>query len=166
VERRRIAVAAAVTVLALPALWWAKRDDPIAQPSPAAIGAGSGLANATGSANGVGAATPTPGYLDGTPITASETTAAVAGPAAEEAFKRGGLATFRAFAGDSQRLCALEFLPGGARVTIENTDNGKKVTCLIQRERMDDGVVVVLDSSLFAELSDLAEAPIPVRIRW
>lgn len=165
-ERRRVVIAAALTVLALPALWWAKRDDPIASPSAAAIDAGGGLGVATGSALDSGAAVPTPGYLDGSPITISETTAPVVGPDAQESFKRAGLATFKQFATDSERLCQIEFLPAGARITIENTDNGKKVTCLTSRARMDDGIVVVIDSSLFAQLSDLAEAPIPVRIRW
>jgi hypothetical protein len=165
-ERRRLLLAAAVTLVALPTLWWAKRDDPIAKPSVAAVDAGGGLAVATGSDLGAGAATPTPGYLDGPKDASVITPAQVVGPPAEDRFTRGGFASFRTFDPAADQLCSVSFLPTGSRITVEDTDNGKKTTCVVFHERVLKGIVVVLDFRLFVQLADLSEAPIPVRIRW
>ena len=165
-ERRRLFLAAAVTIVALPTLWWAKRDDPISKPTVAAVDAGGGLAVATGSDLGSGGAAPTPGYLDGPKDASVVTPAQVVGPPAEDRFTRGGFGTYRRFDAHSDQLCAVAFLPPGSRITVEDTDNGKKVTCVVSRETVALPLVVVLDSTLFGQLADLSEAPIPVRIRW
>ncbi len=168
-DRRRLLIAGLLTMVALPALWWAKRDNPIAAPSVAAADIGGALANATGASKSAalvaGPGTP-PGYLSGpgeaSPPVAGEAT----GPPLEESFTRGGLGSFKTFPPLSEQLCEVSFLPDRTRITVENTDNGEKVECLVIRTRMSDGILIVLDSSLFVELSDLAEAPVPVRIRW
>lgn len=178
-DRRRLAVAALVTLVALPALWWAKRDTPIATPSVAAVDVAGGLdVGATKAADIAGIGVP-PGYLTGAYIQIDPLLSEPSGPPIEDSFTRGGLASYRTFPPridadgkplkrdpETERLCQVSFLPDGLRITVENTDNGQRIECRVDRTRLDEGLVLVLDISLFDELSDLAEAPIPVRIRW
>jgi hypothetical protein len=166
-ERRRVAVATCITLVALPALWWAKRDQPIAAPSVAAADTGSGLAAGILTPQAVVApADSPPGFLSGPGQDVAPVAAEPVGPAAEETFTRSGLGTFKTFPDLSERLCEVSFLPDGARITVENTDNGQRVECFVNRTRLPSDQLIILDASLFVELSDLAEAPIPVRIRW
>jgi hypothetical protein len=95
------------------------------------------------------------------------------GPPVEDRFSRAGFASYRNFTVldeevdvEEPALCEITFLPDGTRITVENTDNGKRVECIVNRTGLPPGVTVVLDSALFVELADLSDAPIPVRIRW
>jgi hypothetical protein len=165
-ERRRAAVALVITVLALPALWLAKRDNPMSQPGVAAVDMAQGLeASGAQPANHARPATP-PGYLTGSAEEYAPLIAEPSGPPIDETFTRAGFASYRNFAAQSDRLCDVNFLPPGTRITVENTDNGKRIDCVANRVRLGDGIIVVLDSSLFSALADLSDAPIPVRIRW
>jgi len=168
-DRRRLLIAALLTMVALPTLWWAKRDNPIATPGVAVADVSGALANATGASKTAvkvsGPGTP-PGYLSGPGDPSPPAPGEATGPPLEESFTRGGLGSFKAFPPLSEQLCELAFLPDRTRITVENTDNGKRVECLVSRTRLAEGIVIVLDASLFVELSDLAEAPVPVRIRW
>ena len=61
--------------------------------------------------------------------------------------------------------CATPLAGLGQQVTITNLDNGRSVTCVV----VDQGalpvhVVVKIDAALFQSLADLGESPIPVRI--
>jgi hypothetical protein len=177
-ERRRIALALLVTAVALPALWWAKKDNPIASPSVAAVDVAQGLETAN-AANIAGIDTP-PGFLTGPSDPLAPLIAEPTGPPIEETFSRGGGASYRDFTVDPaedeegfdpppylpERLCEVDFLPVGTRITVENTDNGKRIECLTDRRRLEDGLVIVIHRALFVGLADLSDAPIPVRIRW
>ena len=59
------------------------------------------------------------------------------------------------------------FLPIGTAVTVTNLDNGHTVKCVIaDRTGVPDDRVIVLDTTVFEQLADLVEAPIPVTISW
>jgi hypothetical protein len=138
----------------------------MSQSGVAAVDMAQGLgASGAQPANYAGSATP-PGYLTGPAEEFAPLMAEPSGPPVNETFTRAGLASYRNFAAESNRLCDVSFLPPGTRITVENTDNGKRVDCVANRVRLGDGVIVVLDSSLFSALADLSDAPIPVRIRW
>jgi len=177
-ERRRVALAVILTAIALPALWWAKRDNPISSPSVAAIDGGQAV-DAAAAAN-IASENDPPGYLSGPSVEIPPLVAEPTGPPAEESFTRAGLGTYRNFSinpdpaanGDQpdpylpSRLCEVNFLPIGTRITVENTDNGKQIKCIVNRGRLDTDITIVMDSTLFVQLADMADAPIPVRIRW
>ena len=58
------------------------------------------------------------------------------------------------------------FLPVGTRINVENTDNGKSIECTVARDDLQPDIAIVMDSTLFVQLADMADAPIPIRIRW
>ena len=64
------------------------------------------------------------------------------------------------------RLCEVGFLPVGTRINVENTDNGKSIECTVARDDLQPDIAIVMDSTLFVQLADMADAPIPIRIRW
>jgi hypothetical protein len=103
-----------------------------------------------------------------TPDTAGSITIAVPAPASETtrmvtaSFKR--WAKGSTFAADP---CAAWFLKLGTRVAVTNLENGHTATCtVVDRTGTAKSDVIVLDADLFAQLSDLVHAPIPVRINW
>jgi hypothetical protein len=103
-----------------------------------------------------------------TPNTAGSITIAVPAPATETtqmvtaSFKR--WAKGSTWAADP---CAAWFLKLGTRVAVTNLDNGHTATCtVVDRTGTAKSDVIVLDADIFAQLSDLVHAPIPVRINW
>ena len=63
-------------------------------------------------------------------------------------------------------VCIVNFLPEGTKVTVENTDNGRSVSCRVRWQTIPPGMLVVLNAPLFQKISELGQAPIPVRISW
>jgi hypothetical protein len=54
-----------------------------------------------------------------------------------------------------------------ARPDGTNTDNGQTTTCLNSVSTpLPAGVDIVLHTDIFTQISDLADAPVPVRISW
>jgi hypothetical protein len=52
-------------------------------------------------------------------------------------------------------------------LTVTNTDNGQTTTCTNSISTpLPAGVDIVLHTDLFTVISDLADAPVPVRISW
>jgi hypothetical protein len=57
--------------------------------------------------------------------------------------------------------------PWGKTLTVTNTDNGQTTTCLNSiSTSLPEGVDIVLHTDIFTLISDLADAPAPVRISW
>jgi hypothetical protein len=57
--------------------------------------------------------------------------------------------------------------PWGKTLTVTNTDNGQTTTCLNSISTpLPAGVDIVLHTDVFALISDLADAPVPVQISW
>jgi hypothetical protein len=94
----------------------------------------------------------------------------VAVPASTSPTSETGRASYRRWAEGSTSVsapCAAWFLDIGTAVTVTNLDNGHTVQCVIaDRTGVPDDRVIVLDTTVFEQLADLVEAPIPVTISW
>ena len=67
------------------------------------------------------------------------------------------------------RPCLFGGAPVNTVLTITNLDNGRFTTCLAAGNQPDAAtsrLVIVLDSSVFQDIADLVEAPVPVRVAW
>ena len=55
----------------------------------------------------------------------------------------------------------------GATVKVSNVDNGLSITCTnTLGMAVPAGTGIVIDTALFVQIGDLADAPIPVRMSW
>jgi hypothetical protein len=80
-----------------------------------------------------------------------------------------GRAGYRTWQSVNGRPCLFNGAPTNTVLTLTNLDNGRQTTCMVAAGLADaatSGLVIVLDSSLFQDLADLVEAPIPVRVAW
>ncbi len=65
------------------------------------------------------------------------------------------------------RRCSTMLAPEGALLTVVNLDNGQSTTCTnTQGVDVPVGVGMVMHTDVFAEIGDLADAPLPVRVSW
>lgn len=65
------------------------------------------------------------------------------------------------------RPCLFTGAPVNTVVTVTNLDNGKSTTCLVAGNQLPgSGLVILLDSTVFQDIADLVEAPVPVRVAW
>lgn len=63
--------------------------------------------------------------------------------------------------------CSTMLAPDGALLTVTNVDNGQSTTCTnTQGITIPPGVGMVMGTDSFAEIGDLVDAPLPVRVRW
>ena len=86
------------------------------------------------------------------------------GPSATEAK---GKASFRRYPDPSKRPCTTALAPWGKILTVTNTDNGQTTTCLNSVSTpLPAGVDRVLHTDIFTQISDVADAPAPVRSSW
>jgi hypothetical protein len=168
-------LATALTVVALPALWWANQSSSAA-PNVATAGiavSDDNGADASGANTEVadGSAAPAedaeasaPVFLDGPSGQVGAGLSEIAVPAAPGVASISTSATFRSDL-PTTSTCVFPGLSTGERVTIVNLDNGRtaKCTAVLGSSGADD--VLVMHTDLFATLADLTDAPIPVEIR-
>jgi hypothetical protein len=179
-DRRRLSIAALVTMLALPTLLLLNRDSGSGAPSVAAAGVGVENGYLTESGAEVGAE----GIATGGPSTANlpaaaplEETAPVFldGPAANG----GGRPAIAVPTVPPNEVLDLEatyssqvwnwtcIVPGvqnGTELTIVNVDNGRSTTCVATYGDPRTDGHLVMHTAGFLELADLTDAPIPVEI--
>lgn len=174
-QRRRVALALAITVIAVPAAFLLNRSG--------AETDGTGLPGATlvGTQPSVGqpsitqSTDPTAtdalgtapvGYLSGTTVPVSNEPARIAIPREQEGVK--GTASFSSTIESTLRCQARisSGVPFNATITVTNLDNSRSVQCIasIGGPEPDDEVVLAPDT--FAEIADLTDAPVPVEITW
>lgn len=195
-DRVRLVVASCLTVAALPILLREGNESRVNQPTVAAVAPGgealaspldssasSPVVAAGSSPAAESASTPAPPVQqpsttdDSARFLVSGTTTAgtvgpvtIAVPAPPSQTSETGTASFKRWARGSTWAtdpCATWFLKVGTRVTVTNLDNGHTATCtVVERTGTDKAQVIVLDADIFAQLSDLVRAPIPVRITW
>ncbi len=185
-----------VTLIALPTLWLASRDE-------ARDGTGAPSVAAVGAADAVNAAT----SEDAAPATATTTPASGSGGPGAQAEPLDG-----AFGGDgfndthpvfldgpvkppspvvlnvavpttdpstavtglasyvrsgTPTRCDSPHAPLNATIRVTNVNNGRTVTCQNTFTfGLANGLVIVLDESAFLQIGDLVDAPVPVRISW
>ena len=65
------------------------------------------------------------------------------------------------------RRCSTLLAPEGFELTVTNVDNGQSTTCTnTQGFEVPPGVGMVMDTTIFSEIGDLVDAPLPVRVSW
>jgi hypothetical protein len=169
-ERRRVAVALVVTLVLVPVAWWSQRSPATERPE------------GTATEEPVSENLP-PGFLSGSKETTPNTTALTSVQPVDNLI-RTGMATYKNFGVKGVKppgpttstivpptvlpkdVCILNFLPEGTKVFVENTDNGRSVACHVRWQTIPAGMIVVLNAPLFQKISELTQAPIPVRISW
>ena len=174
-QRRRVALALAITVIAVPAAFLLNRSsadtDGSGIPNPTLVGTqpSVGQPSITQSTDPTATdalGTAPVGYLSGTTVPVSNEPARIAIPREQEGVK--GTATFSS-AIDSTLRCQARIssgVPFNATITVTNLDNSQSVRCIasIGGPEPDDDVVLAPDT--FAEIADLTDAPVPVEITW
>ena len=168
-DQRRLAVAAAITVIALPSLWLTSRNDEAGAPNVATAGVAISPETESASTVGLGVADPmgSPGaaYLDGPPAATSPAVINIAIPSDGPGTSVSGTASYRSSL-HSAAVCQVRDAPFGVTVTVTNLDNSRSVKCTasISPAGLLDSVVMHTDA--FLVIADLADAPVPVEISW
>lgn len=165
-DRRRLVLASIFTVAALPALWVINRND--ADSAAPTFGA-AGVAEA-----GADTAPPTSSYQPDPPIFLNGPSAGVGPAVVDIVVPRGptpteasGRASFRRYADATRRPCTTALAPWNALLTVTNTNNGQSTTCINSTSTpLPAGVDIVIHTEIFTSISDLADAPVPVRLSW
>ncbi len=181
-QRRRVALAAAITVIAVPSLFLFNNDSAGSDGSAGgtvvgtvvgAVGGSvvgarsadvSGTSRAAGdsSAGDVMGTTPV-AYLDGESGENASDPATIAIPRPRVAID--GTASFRRDIPDVTK-CQAFGVPFGSQITVTNLDNSRSVTCIASVGGVAPKDDVVLHPDAFVEIGDLTDAPIPVSITW
>jgi hypothetical protein len=181
-DRRRLLLATALTVVALPALWWANQSGSAApNVATAGLAVDDGAADDDGVAGDAAPAdadavdTPAaddpdaagseaPVFLDGPAGQVGAGLSEIAVPAAPGVASISTTATFRSDL-PTTATCVFPGLTTGERVTILNLDNGRTAKCIGVIGGSGGPDMLVMHTELFATIADLTDAPIPVEIR-
>ena len=179
-QRRRVALALAITVIAAPAAFLLNRsngdDEPVTAGTLETVVGTVAAAGGTTVAGAVVPVTEAPdatdalgtasaGYLSGTTVPGEADAAQIAVPRLPESVR--GMATFSSDI-DSTRKChanAAE-VPFNATITVTNLDNSRSVQCVSSIGGAQPETTIVLATATFAQIADLTDAPVPVQITW
>ena len=168
-DHRRLVMATAISVIALPSLWLMSRNEETNAPNVATAGVELGDAADAGP-NERAADVPDPmgapgaAYLDGPRGTPNTNTIAIAIPGDDTAYVI-GTATYRRDIGDPGS-CYVRAANFGQEVVVRNLDNGRSVTCAARVTPLGGDADIVLHADAFVRLADLTDAPVPVEISW
>ena len=187
-DRRRFFLATALTLIALPALWWANQQSESGAPNVATAGidVGDGSDSGTVPADPVTSQTvvaepntttdpaiaatstsapadPSPVFLDGPRGAVGGGGAQIATPAAPTVAHITTSASYRSTISPSSS-CLTPNVDTGTEITVVNLNNGRSVTCVATRAETADGTGLILFTDTFAQIADLTDAPIPVEI--
>jgi hypothetical protein len=177
-QRRRVAVALAITVIAVPAAFLLNRSSSDGEPAtpgtletlvgPVPPAGGSVVAGApvTESADATDALGTAPaGYLSGTTVPGDVAAAQIAVPRLPESVT--GLAPFSSEIDSTLRCHAnAAQVPFNATITVTNLDNSRSVQCVSSIGGAPPETTIVLATATFAQIADLTDAPVPVQITW
>lgn len=109
---------------------------------------------------------PVPVILGGPAALPPSGTAAIAKPATS-ANEYTGTATFTVLGYTERAVCYSTTVPQGQNLVVTNINNGQSIKCLsVYSTLVPPGVAIVLHQSVFVKLSDLIDAPIPVKVTW
>ena len=161
-DRRRILLASALTIVALPALWYANRPDSGA-PSVAVAGLAVNPTGDTETAPVADGPPDAPVFFDGPSSQVGAGLAEIAVPAAPTAERTTGRANFRSDV--PVGICRSTAIGNGQSITVVNLDNNRSITCTTVLAPANAGDELVMHPDLFSRIADLTDAPIPVEIR-
>ena len=164
-DRRRLFLAALVTVIALPAIWWANRDDSSTRPNVATAGVELTGSNAAADESQITPGTvgeDEPVYLDGPDGDAAPNRADIAVPASGKLSVRQS-ASYRSSIPPG--TCVAKGATNGAQVRIVNLENNRSVTCIVTSAPDEQKEDLLMSRVSFLQLADLTDAPLHVEIR-
>lgn len=175
-QRRRVALALAITVILVPAAFLLDRGstDDVGSPANTYVGTvvipGQGAVTSTPRDADVRANTDAMGstavaYLDGTVPPEEDDPATIAIPRPGEALT--GTATFSHDIGNPKacQIRDLAIVPFNSTVTVTNLDNSRSIQCVASVNGIPDESVV-LNADAFLQIGDLTDAPLSVEITW
>jgi hypothetical protein len=173
-QRRRLGLAVAVTVVAVPALWLLGDDRPddistVVAGAEVALSADGQTPSDPPATDGSDEAPedplgiPSPAHLERRVTVAPVIGGTIAIPAASD-----GLSGSAAFDYDIEAndLCHARGAPLGLFVTVVNLENNRSTTCIAVLEALPGYVEVVLHPDRFTAIGDPTDAPVPVEYRW
>jgi len=171
-QRRRVAIALAITVIAVPAAFLLNRGaDSESEPTVTVIGsvatdevAADDPGRSADSPSATDAMGTTPvGFLDGTVPAGDSDPATIAIPRLPQSID--GSATFRR---DLSNVagCMARGVPFNTRITVTNRDNSRSVQCINNVGGIEPTADVVLHADAFVQIGDLTDAPIAVQLTW
>jgi len=166
-DRRRVVVASVFTLVALPALWVLNRESAATSGAPNIGAAGVDIRSGADAAPETTAYEPEPPlFVGGDQVPVPPAAVVVAVPPPTGANEVTAKASFHRYSAGS-RQCTTLLAPDGALLTVENIDNGQKTTCTnTLGMAMPAGADIVLNTEVFGEIGDLADAPLPVHVSW
>lgn len=167
-ERRRLVLATAFTVVALPAIWLIDRDDSSAVNGSAVAAIGVPEPQADADEPETTLVLEVPVFLDNTAVVAQPAVIDIAVPDTVRATERTAKLTYKDYAQfEGVDLCTLAGAPSGAKITVTNVDNGQHVTCTNNLGMsIPVGSDMAIDINLFVTIADLVDAPVPVLVSW
>ena len=190
-DRRRFLLGAGLTLLALPALWWANQQADSGAPNVATVGIDVGdgqseptpptprrsarradaeLAPATTAAGDHGPADHRAGRPVGAdlPRRPERRRPVVARPRSPSPPRRpsSGITTSASYRSSISPIdtCLTSDIKTGTTITVVNLNNGHSVTCIATRVYSTDDTGLIMHTDTFSQIADLTDAPIPVEI--
>jgi hypothetical protein len=173
-DRRRLALASALTAVALPAVWLVNRDDeraPSGRPNVAAVGLAAGEAPSSTSATGGGPPAETaeadpmgevaPLFLEEEPAAPAPEHVSVAVGESDHALVATAVATYSRSVASGEG-CLYNGVASDTRVMVLNPANGRSIECVTGPSDSDE---LVLHPDQFVLLAGLDTAPVPVEVR-
>jgi hypothetical protein len=173
-DRRRFYAATVLTLLALPALWWANTSDNSSAPGLAVAGIDPGVDVPTASSPSpqpaaaakdpsaeIGDAAPL--FLEGPMSAPGAGQVEVAVPAKPLVDGVSAQATFRSTVAPDR--CIVAGLASGTPITVVNLDNNRTITCTSLVAPGSEVGELIMHTSVFSTIADLTDAPISVEIR-
>lgn len=159
-ERRRLVLAATVTVIAFPALWLIEGGG--ADDSPSTTAPADDVRPDDSSDPGA------PVFIDDSVPAVDPAVIDIAVPEAPGARESHGRATFKRYVdAPVTRPCTTTLAPPGVTLTVTNLDNGLSTTCTNTRfVSIPPGADIALDTTVYVAIAELVEAPVPVRLTW
>ncbi len=167
-DRRRFIAVTVLTLVALPALWWANTSQNNSTSPNLAVAGIDPVVDA-------GTATDTPGpaggnfdevapvFLEGPTSAAGAGQAEIAVPAKPLIDGVVAKATFRSDV--AVGTCIVAGMTSGSSITVVNLDNNRSMTCTTVIAPGNAVGELVMNTSTFAGIADLTDAPISVEIR-
>lgn len=178
-QRRRVALALAVTVIAVPAAFLLNRNGtdtndtvgtaetvvgtvPSGSPGSGSVVVAPPQSDGPDATDALGTAPA--GYLAGTTVPGEIAPAQIAIPRLPESVR--GLATFSSSIDSTLRCHANADVPFNATITVTNLDNSRSVQCVTSIGGAPPETTIVLATATFSQIADLTDAPVPVQITW
>ena len=166
-DRRRLGFTAIATLVALPMVWLFAKADATQRPTAPRVAntQESRDADANRAADPFGENGPI--FIDGPTTPPKPAVIQIVVPAVNPGASLEGRASYSRLVGIVGNTCSAPGAPAGALITVTNRDNGRVVACTnVVGTVPPPEIVILLSSTLFGQIGELVDAPIPVRLTW